>query len=138
MTNEIKSSIISSKMQAMQNYLHYLKNSYLPELKEQGTSQQSEIEKEKNRIEKFKIDIQHYNKHKRFNLLDISKHEQANYIRMYAIEQRQKARDFSQNTFIVVSSLRKCIAAIQILKTMYPQLEIYSNHWLSLPKPIIL
>ncbi|HBH23969.1 MAG TPA: hypothetical protein DDY13_11165 [Cytophagales bacterium] len=136
---EIQSFIISRKIQGLKAVVSYYKDARLPEHKEiHGYSQAEALNRAEEKLESFLIDVRNYQEHKRFELLEISKQEKANYIRSYAIDQRQKADDFRDNHYIKFASLRRCIKAIQQLKGMYPELGIYSNHWLSLHKRISL
>ena len=115
------------KREELNHTLIYYKNSYLPELRETaGFTQQERLEMAEKALKDFNP-----------KTWKPTKAEQANYLRRIAIEARREADVFlDSNVYIKWRRLRECIEAIQELRTLYPSLELYSSHWLSLPKPI--
>ena len=130
--NEIKVFIIAKKIEGLSNLVKYYETAFLPESYEYtGTTQSQKLERAKQDLESFKVDLLHYREHKRFDLLDITKSEMMNYLRLFAIEKLEQANDFKGNPFIVGRALRACIKAIQELIKLEPRLEIYSNKFLA-------
>jgi len=140
MNKELINFAISNKIAQLKNRVSYYENGYYPELKEcTGFSQYEHLEIAKSKLAEFIVDVSDYRKTLNVQYLGFSKTETANYLRLYAIEQREQANDFKDsNVYIKVRSLRNCINALNELKTLIPELNIYSNHWLSLRKPISL
>ena len=132
MTTELKNNIISYKMQSLQREVDYYMNTFIPDSKEHtGWTQSQLLQQAKEKVERFKIDLIHYREHKRFDLLDIKDYEQLNFIRLYAVEQRDLASDFKDNPYIKVKALRNCVKAIKEMIKIEPRLEVFSNHWLA-------
>lgn len=139
MNKEIQVYIISKVLEAKDNVVTYYKEGYFPELYEYtGTDQNGHLQRAIDALEQFKIDVRDYNQNGRFDLLNISKQEQANYIRLYAIEQREMAHDFSGNPYIKIPSLKRCVNACRLLIDFYPVLEQYSYRFLASRKEISL
>jgi hypothetical protein len=139
MNKEIQSYIIAKVLEAKAETVTYYKNGYFPELYEYtGTDQSGHLQRAKDSLEQFKTDLLHYRENGRFDLLDISKTERANYIRLYAIEQREIAEDFSENPYIKIQSLKRCINACKLLIEFYPVLSQYSFRFLASRQKISL
>jgi len=133
MDKDIINFIITEKMGHLNRIVSHYKDSYLPDIYEYtGGNQQQHLESAKENLQRFKVNVNDFRETENFILLGITKTEQANYLRLYAIEQREQAEDWKGcNVFIYIRSLRNCIKAIQLLKGLYPELEIYSNKFLS-------
>jgi len=132
MTIEIQNFIIQKKIEALRFTVSYYKNSYLPEISEYtGSSQIQHQERAEEALQSFLIDVQDYRRSQRFDLLSITDNEKINYTRLYAIEQRELARDFPDNPWIKIKSLKNAVRGCKALIEMIPALEIYSYHWLA-------
>jgi len=131
-SKEIVNFAIQKKLEHLAFNVNYYKTAFLPDIYEHsGRSQAEHLESAKERLEAFKLDVQDYRKSEHFQYLELTERDMANYIRMYAIEQREQAQDYSENHFIKWRCLRNCVAALNKLKEMLPELSIYSNHWLA-------
>jgi hypothetical protein len=138
-TKEIQFFIIGSKLQSLNKVVEYYKNSFLPDIYDySGRSQQQHYESALKKLNEFHRDVKDFKKHGRFDLLKIEKTEMLNYVRLFAIQKREQADDFKYNPLIKIPNLKKCIKALNLLKQLKPQLEIYSNHWLSTRNEILL
>lgn len=132
MKKELISFCIAKKLEALRAKIHYYQTAFLPEIRDYtGSSQSEHLERAKKALEEFKIAINDYKESGQESYLNLSENEKANYIRVYAIEQREQARNWADsNIFIKWRSLRNAVIATNELKGMLPQLNIYSNHWL--------
>jgi hypothetical protein len=138
-TKEIQFFIIGSKLKSLNKVVEYYKNSFLPDIYDySGRSQQQHYESALKKLNEFHRDVKDFKKHGRFDLLKIGETEMLNYVRLFAIQKREQADDFKYNPLIKIPNLKKCIKALNILKQLKPQLEIYSNHWLSTRNEILL
>ena len=138
-TKEIQFFIIGSKLQSLNKVVEYYKNSFLPDIYDySGRSQQQHYESALKKLNEFHRDVKDFKKHGRFDLLKIGETEMLNYVRLFAIQKREQADDFKYNPLIKIPNLKKCIKALNLLKQLKPQLEIYSNHWLSTRNEILL
>jgi hypothetical protein len=132
MEAEIKAYIIARKIESLRACVNYYKNGFYPELEGcTGSSQAQHLERAENKLKAFLVDVNDYKHHQKFEVLPITDTEKLNYIRLFAIEKREQATDYD-NIWIKMRSLRLCVKALQLLKSIEPKLEIYSNHWLSL------
>ena len=128
----IKYFIIQKKTEALRAVVTYYETNHLPDLIETtGRSQAERLNSAREDVNSFKVDVNDYRHHKRFDLLDISKSEMSNYIRLYAIEARETANNFPSNPLIKWMFYRQAIDAIHELKSLLPELEVYSNNFLS-------
>jgi hypothetical protein len=129
---EIENFIIRQKVAALTDLINFYKTAFLPGMYDYSgiTQPQALIRAEENK-KAFLLDIKDYSKTGRFDLLEISESEILNYIRLYAVEQREKAQDFNLNPYIKIPSLKNCIIACKKLIELKPELNIYSLHWLS-------
>lgn len=138
-TKEIQFFIIGSKLKSLNKVVEYYKNSFLPDIYDySGRSQQQHYESALKKLNEFHRDVKDFKKHGRFDLLKIGENEMLNYVRLFAIQKREQADDFKYNPLIKIPNLKKCIKALNLLKQLKPQLEIYSNHWLSTRNEILL
>jgi hypothetical protein len=138
-TKEIQFFIIGSKLKSLNKVVEYYKNSFLPDIYDySGRSQQQHYESALKKLNEFHRDVKDFKKHGRFDLLKIGETEMLNYVRLFAIQKREQADDFKYNPLIKIPNLKKCIKALNLLKQLKPQLEIYSNHWLSTRNEILL
>ena len=133
---DFRSILIANKIESYNSVISYYKNSYLPELREYSMFSQSEYleryEKErKDFIADAKAGIPLKN-------LRIQPSEVMNFLRGEAISQRERAKDFSTNIYLVMRSLRACVKICQLLKEFEPKLDPYSNYWLCINRPINL
>ena len=129
MNTHIRNRFIAFKIQELKQVVDYYQNGYFPELKDYtGLSQAEHLEMAKKALRDFDRET-----------WQPTKQEKANYLRRIAIEARREADAFvDSNIFIKWRRLRVCVYCIQELRKLYPELDIYSNHWLSLAKPIKL
>jgi hypothetical protein len=138
-TKEIQFFIIGSKLKSLNKVVEYYKNSFLPDIYDySGRSQQQHYESALKKLNEFERDVKDFKKHGRFDLLKIGETEMLNYVRLFAIQKREQADDFKYNPLVKIPNLKKCIKALNLLKQLKPQLEIYSNHWLSTRNEILL
>ena len=136
---EIQFFIIGAKLKSLNEIVNYYKNAYLPDIYEYtGNTQQKHYERALQKLNDFHRNVKDFGNHGRFDLLEIGEAEMLNYIRLFAIQKREQADDFKHNPLIKIPSLKKCIEALNLLKQLKPQLEIYSNHWLSTRNAISL
>lgn len=131
MSEILISTIIAAHLRALKSIVEYYesKSSYVDEY--HGGRSQQYIDGAKRDLREFQTDIKWYKEHGDFDLLKIKKHQIANYIREYATDLREEANAFPNNIYIKWGWRRRIIEALQVLKEMYPELEIYSNHWLA-------
>ena len=129
MNTYLKNRFIAFKIQELIETVRHYQNGYFPELKEHtGFSQEERLEMAKKALRDFDRET-----------WQPTKQEKANYLRRIAIEARREADAFvDSNIFIKWRRLRVCVYCIQELRKLYPELEIYTNHWLSLREPIKL
>ena len=124
MNKTLQSQVISRHIQTLNAKVRYYENLYDPESKHNhGFSTQEYAERARKELEDFKDSVKYLS----FDKLDISRSNKANYLRAYAIECYDMARDFSENAYLVMRRLRECVEIRQELIKMYPELEIYSN-----------
>jgi len=127
MKTYLKNRFTAFKVQELMQTVRYYENGYFPELKEhRGFSQAELLEMAKKSLRDFDSES-----------WQPTKQEKANYLRRIAIEAREEA-DTCSDVGIKWGALRTCIRCIQELRQLYPELNIYTNHWLSLAKPIKL
>lgn len=131
MSNRLVNDIITKHLQALKSIVEYYesKRSYIDEYYE-GCSQQY-LDRADRDLREFKSSINHYRERGNFDSLGLKKHQIANYIRAYAADLREEANAFPNNVYIKWGWCREIIAALKVLKEVYPELEIYSNHWLA-------
>ena len=129
MNTYLKNRFTAFKVQELIATVRHYENGYFPELKEHtGFTQAERLEVAKKALRDFDRET-----------WQPTKQEKANYLRGIAIEAREEADAFrDSNVYVKWDALRRCIHCIKELKKLYPELEIYSNHWLSLRKPIKL
>ena len=133
---DFRSILIANKIESYNSLISYYKNSYLPELKQYAMLSQAEyLERYEQERKDFISDA---NSGIPLKNLKIHPSEAMNFLRTEAISQREKAKDFSTNIYLVMRSLRTCIKICQLLKEFEPKLEIYSNYWLCINRPINL
>jgi hypothetical protein len=138
-TKEIQFFIIDSKLKSLNKVVEYYESSFLPDIYDySGRSQQQHYESALKKLNEFHRDVKDFKKHGRFDLLKIGETEMLNCVRLFAIQKREQADDFKCNPLIKIPNLKKCIKALNLLKQLKPQLEIYSNHWLSTRNEILL
>lgn len=137
MNKDLISFSISQKLKGLINKVKHYEQSYLPELREYtGFTQHEHLDMAKEELERFRVGVNDYNLTGNELFLDFTPTEKANYIRLYAIEQREMAADYSSNPYIKVRALRRCVFALTELKRLVPELDVYSNHWLASRKII--
>ena len=129
MNTYLKNRFIAFKIQELIQAVRHYQNGYFPELKDYtGLSQAEHLEIAEKALREFDRET-----------WQPTKQEKANYLRAIAIETREEAGAFrDSNIFIKWDALRRCVHCIQELRKLYPELNIYTNHWLSLRKPIKL
>tara|TARA_R110000772_G_scaffold46279_5_gene105700 strand:+ start:1915 stop:2313 length:399 start_codon:yes stop_codon:yes gene_type:complete len=124
-----KKGLRSFALRLQTEVVEYWENKHDPELKHNtGRSTYERAEEAREKLKNMETDL----------LPDVTKEFFANYLRKEAIEARRTANDFPGNPWIKWGQLRRVIELLKDLKTLIPDLEIYSNHWLSLPKKISL
>lgn len=133
MDSEIINFAIGKKLEQLNHLVSHYENSYLPELKSAtGMSQSEHLKIAKENLNEFKVSVNDYRKSDHSQYLGITGNELLNLVRLYAIEQRELADEWADsNIFIKWRALRRCVFAIKLLVKMKPELEVYSNHWLS-------
>lgn len=128
MKAKIERVIAHRKLKSLINTVNYYKNAYLPDIAEYtGISQQTHLQRAENDLESYRSSLNYYYEHEKFYLLDIPKHEQANFLIAEIMELYQQAKDFSNNPYICVGNLRKCIEMKNEVLKIYPSLDIYSS-----------
>jgi hypothetical protein len=138
MKTEIKVFCVAEKIATLKNRVSYYQNNYLPEIESYtGSNQFQHLDRAKKDLDDF-LDSYKWNKlDATFEALTLN--EKANFIRLYAIKAREQADNFKDsNLWIKWRELRACVAACNELRGLIPQLKLYSNHWLSIRKPIAL
>lgn len=126
--------LINFRLNCLDSSIYYYENSFLPELKNTcGYTQGDKLRRLKEERKKLLQDLRSDTKLK---YLDFSKSEILNFLRLEAIQQREKADDFKHNPLIKIPSLKKAVKNAQLLIQIEPKLEIYSLHWLTSRNPI--
>lgn len=138
MEQHLKTYIISSKIKALKGTVLFYTERTSFDFEHDVFTKQERVQMAQEKLNSFLQDVKEYHRHGNFELLEIPKHEKAVFIRSYAIEERQKAVDFNQNPFIVIPALKNCVKALRMLVEIYPQLNTYSNHWLSSRNVIVI
>jgi hypothetical protein len=133
MNSELINFCIQKKMENQQMVIRYYRDGYFPELREcTGSSQEEYIERAERAVDDFRICVLDYRKTGHFQYLKFTKSELLNYIRLYAIEQRELAEQWTgANVYIEMRALRTCVTAVKTLKELEPKLRIYSNSWIA-------
>jgi hypothetical protein len=127
-TAKLNNFIIHKKIEALSDQVIYYKSKYLPDIYEYtGQSQGQHLQYAEEKLKEFKRDVNDYKQNKRFDLLDITKQEMAQFTRLFVADSYDLACDFSHNPLITGPALREAILAIQELKKLLPELEIFSN-----------
>ena len=133
MDKELIAFMISKKIEALKAIVSYYDNGFYPELRElTGSDQYTHRDRAQKKLDDFLVDVNDCRVSGHTSYLKFTDTERANYLRVYAIEQRELADTWADsNVFIKWRSLRRCITALNMLKEMLPDLGIYSNHWLA-------
>lgn len=124
MIKALQTQIISRHLQTLTAKVRYYQNLHDPELKHNtGLSALERAEIASKELNDFKDSLKYLS----FDSLDIKKYEKANYLRAYAIECYDMAKDFTENIYIVMRRLRECVEVRKEIIKLYPNLETYSN-----------
>lgn len=133
---DYRSQLVAFKIDLLKTKVSYYKNSFLPDYKEySGISQGEALSRAEEELENFIYD---HRTTEEVKYLNLTSSEILNCIRVYAIENRQTAIDFSDNVFLKIRSLRKTVKACQLLIELEPRLNMYSFHWLAGRNPITI
>lgn len=129
MNTHIRNRFTAFKVEELRQKVRYYQNGNFPELKEHTGCTQAEL------LEMAEKALRNFDRES----WQPTKQEKANYLRRIAIETREDADAFKDSDACAKwGALRVCVYCIQELRKLYPELNIYTNHWLSLAKPIKL
>lgn len=132
MEPEFLNFAIGEKLAELNQKLRHYKDNYLPDIYSYtGSTQAQHAEKAAQALDAFKSNIAAYRHTGNTDFLGFTRHELANYLRSFAIEQYETAQDWNGiNIYIVLPALRKAVKALNELKKLVPELNIYSHRYL--------
>lgn len=127
LTTEQINYLIYLKLKELNRTVEYYKTAFLPELYNYtGFTQKDHLRMSIEKLDEFKINVQDYRISGHFQYLGLTKHEILNGLRFYAIDEKRKAEDFSENVYIKIPALRNAVKTAQILIKYIPEISIFS------------